>query len=383
MNTNKPRAFIVTNIDVFFLTNRKEQAQIMQELGYEIHVLAADTGRSAEITGLGFIFHELPLGRFGLGPLSIISNIFKIRKIYRDVNPAVIHQLGLKIILLGTLAGLGTKAIIFNTYTGLGYLFTINNLKTGVLRRILIVMLKMIYKNKRVIAIFQNNTDYNLFKKYGIINEENGYVIRGCGVDMKNFALTPFPEGDIVRVLLPGKMLSSKGIYEFVEVSRIIRGEKGLKHVEFVLCGGIDAGHPFSIQESQLLEWQEQGWIKWLGNQRNMTKVYQEADIVVLPSWREGLPKSLLEAGAVGRPIITYDVAGCNEVVLDNHNGYIVPFKDTAMMAERLQRLIEDRELRQRMGENSYEYVKEHFELYKIIDENIGIYNKYIHVSKV
>ena len=376
MNNTRPKAFIVTNIDVFFLTNRKEQAQIMQERGFEIHVLAADTGRSEEIRQLGFVFHALPMGRFGLGPLQVLKNIWQISNIYKQEAPAVIHQLGLKIIMLGTLAGLRTKAVIFNTYTGLGYLFTIDNYKTKILRRLLLLLSKWIYKNKRVIAIFQNTTDYKLFEHYGIVDQTNGYVIKGCGVKLTDFDFTPLPAGDVLRILLPGKMLSSKGVYEFVEIAKNVKADKTIKQqVEFQLCGGIDEGHPFAIKKEEIEKWQENGWVKWLGNQRKMSDVYKQADIVILPSWREGLPKSLLEAGAVGRPIITYNVAGCSEVVVDGVTGYVVPFGDVSKMTEYTKQLINDKTLRDKMGANSCNYIKEHFELYKIIDENMKLYS--------
>lgn len=379
MNSTRPKAFIVTNIDVFFLTNRKEQAQIMQEKGYEIHVLAADTGRSDEIRQAGFIFHELPMGRFGLGPLQVLKSIWQISGIYKKENPAVIHQLGLKIIMLGTLAGLRTKAVIFNTYTGLGYLFTVDNYKTRILKRLLIQLSRWIYSSKRVFAIFQNTTDFKLFKQYKVVDETNGFVIKGCGVKLTDFGFTPLPVRDTLKIVLPGKMLSSKGIYDFVEIAKVVSADKSIQHkVEFQLCGGMDEGHPFAVKKEEIESWQQSGWIKWLGNQRNMANVYKEADIVILPSWREGLPKSLLEAGAVGRPIITYNVAGCSEVVVHGVTGYVVPFGDVEQMITYTKQLISDQALREKMGLNGYNYIKEHFELYKIIDENMMLYSKLV-----
>lgn len=376
---NRRKAFIVSNLDTFFLANRKEQGQVMQEKGYEVHVLAADTGRSGEITKMGFIYHELPMARYSLNPFLSIKSIKDIRRIYQQESPVVIHHLGLKVIMLGTLAAMKTGAAVFNTYTGLGYLFTVDTWKTKFFRSILIMFSRWLYRRKKVVAIFQNMTDFNLFKKYKVIDEKNGFVIKGCGVNMEEYSYAPMPDQQPLKIILPGKMLSSKGIYDFVEVAKAIKNDASVTHeVEFMLCGGIEEGHPFSAKKEEVEHWHNQGWVNWAGFQKDMMSVYKMADVVMLPSWREGMPKGLLEAGSVGRPIITYDVAGCSEAVEDGVSGYVVPFGDVKLLTERTRTLIMDRNLRVQMGENSRQHVLRHFETYKIIEENLALYNKFL-----
>jgi glycosyltransferase involved in cell wall biosynthesis len=196
---------------------------------------------------------------------------------------------------------------------------------------------------------------------------------------MEEYKYAALPDQQPLKVILPGKMLSSKGIYDFVEVAKAIKNDKTVtQEVEFMLCGGIEEGHPFSAKRQEVESWHKQGWVNWAGFQKDMVAMYRMADIVILPSWREGMPKGLLEAGSVGRPIITYDVAGCSEVVEDGVSGYVVPFADVKQLTERTKQLINDRALRVKMGENSRAYMLRHFELYKIIEENIMLYNKFL-----
>lgn len=372
----KKVAFIVINIDKFFLTNRKEQAQAMVENGYEVHIVAQNTGYGEEIRNLGFIFHELPSQRFGLNPLKEVKALFFFRRLYKQYKPEIIHHLGLKPILMGSIASLSiNNKYVFNTYTGLGYVFIVDTFKTAVIRNMLLTVFYFLYKRKDIIAIFQNTTDFKLFKQRKIVSDRNGFVIKGCGVDINEFRFAPAETKEVINVLLPGKLLRSKGVYEFVDAARILKKEWGQK-VDFVLCGGVDHGHPSEISENEVDQWVNEGVVKWPGHQSNMQAVLKDADIIVLPSFREGLPKSLLEAGAIGRPMVTYDVAGCNEVVREGVNGLIVPPHQPAKLAIAIRTLIGDSSLRLEMGRKAREITEKEFAVDVLVEQNLQLYRK-------
>lgn len=371
------RIFIVTNIDLFFLSNRKEQALVLKDLGYEIHVVSKDTGHGEAIKNLGFQFHNLPSSRFGSNVFDELSAIRYLFKIYRLYRPAIINHLGLKPILLGSIAGYWvSKVKIINTFTGLGYLFTIDTFKTRLAKKVLMLVFRILHVAKfKYFSIFQNHTDLNIFQKLNLVDSSNAAVIKGCGVDVFRYKHTDPTSNERLKILLPSKILFSKGIYEFVEAARILKTTLNIK-CEFILCGGVDEGHPFAIKKSEVEQWQEEGLINWLGNQSNMADIFAQSHIVVLPSYREGLPRVLLEAGAVGRPIITTDVAGCNEVVENGVNGYIVPVKSAQKLAEAIGLIASDKELRITMGANSRRIIERDYELYNTINQNIEVYKK-------
>lgn len=369
------KALLVTNIDVFFLTNRLEQAKKMQQMGYEVHILAANTGKKSDIESYGFIYHELPFNRFGLSIKQEIKAIKELVRLYRKEKFDVIHHLGMKPIVMGSLAALFVKkTIVFNTYTGLGYPFMTQSLKARMIRYTLFVIFRILYHDIRMIAIFQNKTDYRLFIEKRIVKKNQAYVIRGCGVDMEYFKFDFKSPSEVIKILLPGKILASKGILEFIHIAEVVKSKKLLQKSEFILCGGMDNGHPFSIDEKLLSRNIKNGTVVWLGNQNDMAAVYREVDIVVLPSVREGLPKSLLEAGATGRPMITYDVPGCNEVVINGYNGFVVPYGDVQELEKAVVTLIENASLRKKMGENAYKTVKDFFSNSVVIKRNLALY---------
>jgi glycosyltransferase involved in cell wall biosynthesis len=223
--------------------------------------------------------------------------------------------------------------------------------------------------NSRLIV--QNPDDLALFTHSGMVQANRVVVIRGSGVDPLRFPAQPEPEGTPL-VVLPARMLRDKGVREFVDAARRLR-EQGVA-ARFALVGDPDPESPASIAEAQLEQWAAQGVVEYWGWRNDMVEVYRQCHLVCLPSYREGLPKALIEAAACGRAIVTCDVAGCREVVRDGDNGLLVPVRDSAALAAALRRLIEDAGLRSRMGQRSRERAVAEFSLQRVIADTLALY---------
>jgi glycosyltransferase involved in cell wall biosynthesis len=204
---------------------------------------------------------------------------------------------------------------------------------------------------------------------------EEIHLIKGSGVNLNEFSFEKEISKEKVRLILPARMLYDKGIVEFIEAAKIIKDRVQYK-AEFLLVGNCDTENLAGIQEQEIKNMVDEPYIKWIGFKKNIFKVLQEADIVVLPSYREGLPKSLIEACAVGRPIITTDTQGCRECVMDGYNGYLVPVKDREILSNRMALLINDSQKRKIMGENSRILAEKEFSIDLVINKHLEIYKK-------
>ena len=224
-------------------------------------------------------------------------------------------------------------------------------------------------------VIFENPDDAALFEKLLLVNNREKNIILGTGIDTNVFLPVPPPDS-VPLVVLPARMLWDKGIGEFVEAAAIIRG-KGI-NARFALVGKKDEGNPSSISYDQLTRWQKGGDVEWWGWQEDIITVLSISDIVCLPSYREGLPKVLIEASACSRPIVTTDVPGCKEVVIDGLNGFLVPPKEAQPLADALEKLILNKDLRSQMGQAGRERALALFSTERVNSETLSVYSKTI-----
>ena len=238
-------------------------------------------------------------------------------------------------------------------------------------------MLKFFHKRKNVKVIFQNDEDRDIFIRNRIISENQAYKIKGSGVDLSVFQYKSEPETDVVRILFTARMLKDKGVLELVNAAKLLK-EKYYNKVQFLLCGDVD-NNPKSLKRSELENINDGEYIKWLGYRSDVQKLIEESHIFAFPSYyREGLPKSLIEACAVGRPIITTNSIGCKDCVVDNYNGFLIPIKDSKTLAEKLEILIDNKTLRISMGINSRIMAEKYFSIDTVIDKHLEIYNRLV-----
>jgi len=366
--------YIVVNADWFLLSHRLPIAVAAKRDEYSVTIVANDTGKSEEIRKRGFGFIDLPVERSSQNIFKEIKILFFLFQIYRRQKPSIVHHVALKAVTYGAICSRILRIPTVNALSGMGYTFTEKGRSTF-LQKFLLYFLKYGLNGKKSFLILQNLDDKNEFIQKNLIQKEKLKIIRGSGVDCNVYKYFEEPKRDSLQIVFPARLLKDKGIIEFVDAARIIKS-RGYENIRFILSGDLDEGNPTCIEEEILLGWVSDNIVEWPGFQNNMIKVFEDSNIVVLPSYREGLPKALIEAAAIGRAIITTDVPGCREVVSDNENGFLVPAKNSLALADKIEILIKDPKLRSSMGKKSREKAEKEFSIEDVVDKTLSIYSE-------
>lgn len=368
------KLYIVVNVDWFFLSHRKDVALAAKEAGWDVTIVTADTGKLKDIEALGLKTINLPMSRSGMNIVQELKTLDWLRKLYKREKPDVVHHVGMKTILWGTLAAKYSKVHgVVNAISGLGGFFAEDN--KGLLSKILPKVLKYSHNRKNLLCIFQNDDDWGLYVKHGIIVHEQGRFIKGSGVDLNQFCYTPEPEEGKIKVMLTARMIVEKGIFLLTEAAERLR-KKYEDKVEFLLVGGLD-DHPGAITKEQLEAVCDGKYIQWLGYRTDILDLLKQCHIMAFPSYyMEGLPKSLIEADAIGRPIITSNSVGCKETLVDGYNGFLIQPKDVDALTAKLDLLLSDKELRIKMGKNARKYAEDYFSIEIVKERHLAIYNE-------
>lgn len=343
------KAIFFANTDWYLYNFRLEYARFLRARGWEVVFLSPDGDYVKKVRDAGFRHIVFNFSRKGINPIREEETIRRIKAIYEEEKPGLVHHFTIKCDIYGSLAAesLGIPAIV-NSITGLGYMFLSEKPHVKVIREVVKILYKKALGKTQV--VFENPDDRALFLKLGLVKENNSHVVLGTGIDIKKFFPVEPPDSTTLTVL-PSRMILDKGICEFVEAAAGIH-QSGVQ-ARFALVGDTDPGNPTGIPLEQLKQWQKEGNVEWWGWKDDIAEVLSLSHIVCLPSYREGLPKTLIEAASCGRPIVTTDVPGCREVVTDGENGYLVPAKDPEALKEALLKLIRDPQLRSVMGEAS------------------------------
>lgn len=374
--TKKGKLFIVVNVDWFFLSHRKDVALRAQEAGWDVTIVTADTGKLKDIEAIGLKVINLPMSRSGMNIVEELKTLNWLRKLYKREKPDVVHHVGMKTILWGTLAAKASKVKgVVNAISGLGGFFAEDN--KGLLAKVMPMVLKYSHNRPNLLCIFQNDDDWGLYVKHGIIKHEQGRFIKGSGVSLTDFCYTPEPTEGKLKVILTARMIVEKGVFLLTEAAERLREKYGEK-AEFLLIGGLD-DHPGAITKEQLDAVCDGKYIQWLGYRTDVRDLLKQCHIVAFPSYyMEGLPKSLIEADAIGRPVITSNSVGCKETVEDGVNGFLIQPKDVDALTENLDLLLGDAELRQKMGKASRAYAEKYFDIEVVIERHLNIYDELV-----
>ncbi|MBP5339507.1 MAG: glycosyltransferase family 4 protein [Prevotella sp.] len=365
--------FIIVNEDRFFLSHRKEIALAAQKAKWNVTVVCKDTGQLQELEEIGLKVLELPINPTGTNLLQEFRTFWFLYKLYRKNRDAVVHHVGLKNILWGGLAAKLSRACgVVNAISGLGVIFSDN--KMGMTAKGILAVMRFSNKRSRVKVIFQNQEDRSLFLRHGVANESQAEFIKGSGVDLNFFKYMPEPESDTLKVVFTARMVKEKGVMELIEAAEMLRQDYEGR-LEFWLCGRL-AVNADAVSQEELEARCDGKYIKWMDFQKDIRAVLEQCHIMAFPSYyREGVPKSLIDACAVGRPIVTTNSIGCKDVVDDGVNGFLIPVKNSEVLAEKLRILIEDKALRLRMGKASREKAEREFAIEKVIEKHLEIYN--------
>lgn len=371
------KLFLVVNVDWFFLSHRLPIAVAAKKKGYDVTVFAIEEGgHGNEIRGHGLKFVSLPTSRSGTNIFTELKVLVFLYRYYKKERPDIIHHVAVKPVTYGSVAAkLAGVPKVVNALSGLGFLF-INADTNRIAHTIVHTFFNYGFKNPNLRFILQNSDDLQMIRDMEVLKEDQIFMIKGSGVDLNEFAYTPEKalEGGKVKILLPARMLWDKGVGEFVEAARMIH-KRIPNRAEFILAGNVDMGNRARILERELEAWNEEGAVQWIGYQKDIAEVIRSVQIVVLPSYREGLPKSLIEACAIGRPVVTTDVPGCREVVDEGSNGFLVPAKNATHLADKMEQLILDANLRKEMGKAGRKKAEAEFSIENVLDQTFDIYD--------
>ncbi len=376
-----PRLCFVINNPAFFMSHRLPLALGARDAGFDVHIATMDGPAVVQIKEHGLTHHVIPLSRSGGNPLQEVRSIWAMWRLFRQIRPDLIHAVTIKPVLYaGIAARLARVPAYMAAISGLGFLFLDNSRKGVWVRRIVTVLYRMALGHPNSRVIFQNRNDAEVLQQAGAVRPEQIVLIRGSGVDLTAYQAFPEPEGPPVALMV-ARMLADKGVREFVEAARLAAGQPhGLR---WVLAGSPDPGNPASVTEQELLQWQAEGVVTWLGEQHDIAGLYRDCHIAVLPSYREGLPKSLIEAAACGRAVVTTDVPGCRDAITPDVTGLLVPVRDAVALCEAVQRLAGDTELRTTMGRASRELAEEAFDIREVVRRHVALYRELTSTDRV
>lgn len=374
MAVDPPILLLLITEDWYFWSHRLSLARAAQQAGYKVVVVTRVHELQDAIEKEGFTLIPLRLRRSGANPLRELRALLEIIGIYRQVRPTIAHHVALKPVIYGTFAArLTGVSRVVNSLAGLGFAYTSSSWKAKLLKALLAPVFRRTLSLRNSRLILQNPDDVELFLSSRLVSPTRVRLIRGSGVDISLYRPTPEPEGPPI-VLLAARMLWDKGIGEFVAAAQELRA-RGVA-ARFVLAGETDRENPSAIDPSQLQCWQEEGVVEWAGHCDDMLQAYADCHLVCLPSYREGLPKTLLEAAACGRAIVASDVPGCREIVQHGVNGLLVPVRNAVALADALDRLVADAEMRHRMGQEGRRIVVTHFGADQVTTQTLEVYQE-------
>lgn len=373
----RDKILLVANTAWYLYNFRLPLARFLRDQGREVVFVSPHDAYVDRLTAEQFRWVNLDINRRSMNPLKEVIALWRFIQIYWQEHPRICHHFTIKCVLYGTLAAklTGVKAVV-NAITGLGHAFIGSGRLSRAIRPALRFVYARILKARRVQVIFQNKDDYSEFQQLGMVCPDKCTIIRGSGVNLQRFQPRPgsLCGQPVKTVLLASRLIREKGVEDYLAAARLLRSQ-GLQ-ARFCLAGTPDPGNPSSIEPQVLDQWCQEGAIDYLGHIDNIEEVLHLADLVVLPSYREGTPKILLEAAAMGKPMVATDVPGCREIVHDQVNGLLVPVKDAEALARAMAKILSDDSLARSFGEKS-RHIAHEFSEAKVIGATAEVYQKF------
>lgn len=360
----------VVSEDWYFVSHRLPMARAARNAGFEVHVATNVNEKGAAIQAEQFRLHHVPFARGTLSPFAAWRTISALRAVHRTVRPDIVHRVSPQPVVLGALAAVGQSGVSINALTGLGFSFTSKQLKARLARTAVRIVLKGLISGPRATILVQNQDDRETLVQLGV-RADRITMIRGSGVDIDR--LQPLPEpASPITIAFVGRLLKYKGIGTLVAAHRILRARG--RAPQLLVAGTPDPASPDSITTQEMDTWAREPGIACLGHVRNIVDVWSRAHVAVLPSQREGVPLSLLEAAAFGRPMIATDAPGCREVVIPGRTGSLVPFGDESALADAIADLIDSPDKRARYGSAARQLAVEEFSATAVGTQIVNLY---------
>ena len=375
-NPGQPPAvlFAVTE-DWYFWSHRKPLADYLRRQGCDVSIATRFNEHEMSLGQAGFHCIALPFERSLRYPLRDLRAMFGLWSVVRRVRPNIVHLVSLKPILLSCLAlTVHRRTHFVAAFTGLGYVFSSRDRRARWFQRCVVALLRIVLRRPNVWIIVQNTDDRALLEAAGLGDPERTVLIAGAGVDVEAFAFAAVTTTDPPLVILPARLIWDKGIEEFVAAARIVK--QASPATRMALVGADDPDNPAAIPPLLIDAWVKEGVIEWWGHRYDMQTVYHEASIVCLPSYREGLPKVLLEAAACGRPLIASDVAGCREICREAVNGILVPPRAPEALAAAIEYLLASPETQRTYGTAGRDIVEREYSIEHIGQQTLACYQR-------
>jgi glycosyltransferase involved in cell wall biosynthesis len=372
-----PKLVYLVTEDWYFVSHRLPMARAALRAGFEVHVATRVSKHGGAIESEGFILHPLAWERGRFAPLHLTRVIADVRSLYRSISPALAHHVALAPTVVGSLAALGMRFPRINALAGLGFAFTSSGVKAALMRLALSTLLRVLLRKKEAIALVQNPDDRAALTQIGIPAAKIA-LIPGSGVDTARFQPLPEP-ADPVTAAFAGRLLYDKGVAVLADAAKLLNERK--TPIQLIIAGDTDPANPASIPDNVIAGWKTIPGLDFRGHVADIGTLWRDAHIAVLPSRREGLPLSLLEAAACGRPLVATDVPGCREIARPGVNGLLVPPDDSTALADALSRLAQDRDLRIGLGRASRELAETTFSSERIQAQIVALYRRLLEPS--
>lgn len=370
-----PRTLLfVVNSPSFFLSHRLPIADAARAAGYDVQVATMDGEGVEQIISRGFAHHTLPMTRSGINPVAELRTVMAIWTLFRRLGPDIVHLVTIKPVIYGGLAARAARVpAVVAAISGLGTVFIARGVRARFVRWIAVKSYRAALNLGRLRVVFQNASDRDALVDLGVVKPDQVVMVRGSGVDLTEFVPVAEPATAPV-VVMAARLLVDKGVREFLQAAQLLR-MRGVA-ARFRLAGEVDPGNSATIDDAELAAWREKGIVELLGQRRDVAQIFAAANVIVLPSYREGLPKVLIEAAACGRAVITTDVPGCRDAVEPGRTGLLVPPRNAIALADAIERLVTNRDLRSTMGQMGRALAERDFDVRNVIAAHLAIYEE-------
>lgn len=377
-----PRVMLVANTCWYLYNFRRSLLFDLRSSGYEVVLVAPFDEYTKHLASFGFTIHHWDLTRSSINPFLELRSLYALFCIYRREKPLLLHHFTIKACLYGTIAAKFARIYrVINAVTGLGHLFLGSRKRSSLMRKAIKPVYKAAFNARRSTVVFQNASDQEKLIKLGITSSRQSELIRGSGVDVNFFdpktVLNYSPPGsytNFVSVLFPSRLIKEKGIYELLDAMNSLWNDN--LPVRLLIAGSVDVGNRSSLTLKELDILKANPHVEFLGHIDDMRHVYSSSDIVVLPSWREGLSRALVEAASMERPIITTDVPGCRDVIEHAISGLLVPLNCSSSIELSLRLLINNPDLSLKLGLQARVKVLKEFQLKIVNDATLSTYRR-------
>jgi len=370
----KKKIFFLVNTDSFFLSHRFDIARKMIKKNYEVHIGTEFSKYKSLFLKLGIKTHKVNFYRNSYNLLKAINSLMDVFFLLKKIKPDILHVISIKPIIFGGLISFITpvKSLVISV-SGLGSMFINQGFFYSLREYIFKTLYKIIFLFSNLKVILQNKDDLNYLIKKSNLKKKDVEIIRGSGVDLNNFKFSNIPKGPPI-ILMASRIIKDKGVFEYIEAIKLLK--KKNFNGKFFLIGDIDNENPSAISNSLIRLWTKKKIVVYLKHQQNIIKYIKKSTIVVLPSYREGFPKVLMEAAACGRPVITTNVPGCKDAIINRVTGYLIPAKKSKPLADLIFKLSKKRITLKKVGRSARIHAEKNFDINNVVSKHLSIYKK-------